>query len=130
MIRNNIHQSTPVRQETTEGVFTMKDNSFTRLLHNLIREHGTYRHGSYAVDTDAFSFTDMRLLLSYFVSNDELVSAYKSKPRTSQLFERHLKDIQHFIDEECDTVYCEAMEEMGMTQRKRPDNGEIYWVRR
>jgi hypothetical protein len=108
----------------------MEDNSFTRLLHNLIREHGTYRNGSYSVDTHDFSFTDMRLVLSYLVSNKELVSAYQSKPKTSQLFEKHLTDIQHFIDEECPTVYCEAMEEMGMTHRAHPDNGEIYWVKR
>ena len=130
MVKNNIHQLHAIKQDAKDGIFTMKDNSFTKLIHNLIREHGTYRHGSYTVDTLNFSFTDMRLVLSYFVSNDELVSAYKSKPRTSQLFEKHLKDIQYFIDEECSVVYCEAMEEMGLASRTCADNGETYWVRK
>jgi hypothetical protein len=86
--------------------------SLTRLLHNLIREHGQYKDQSYYVDVNSFPLSDKRLLLAYFEGAEWLEYAYESEIKTDALFSDHSKFIQKSIDDDCDELYREDMEEM------------------
>lgn len=125
-----IQQLQSIKQDATEGIFTMKGLSLTRLLHTLIREYGHYSDGSYSVDPSNFSLSDKKLILSHVIDSGEYEYACASPIRTETIFNEHISTIQNIIDDECYVVYCEDMEEAGMTRCTHPNNDEVYWVRR
>jgi hypothetical protein len=130
MNKNNIHQLHLIKQDTREGIFTMKGISLTNLLHTLIREYGTYHDGSYCIDPTNLSFSDKKLVLSHVTDSQEYEWASVNPTRTEAVFQEYIKHIQTLFDSECDEVYREDMEEYGMVGKNCSDNGEVYWVRR
>lgn len=130
MNRSNIHQLHRIKQDTKEGIFTMKGFALTKLLHSLIREYGSYHDGSYGVDISDFSLSDKKLLLSHVTDASEYEWACSSSSRAEALFLEYFNHMQSLIDDECYPVYCDDMEEMGMSPRHHADNNEVYWVRR
>jgi hypothetical protein len=130
MNKSNIHHLRLVRQDTKEGIYMTKGISLTRLVHNLIREYGTYRDGSYYVDVLHLTLSDKKLVLSHILDSEEYAWACESPTRTEALFLEHIDYVQGLFDWEYGTVYAEDMEEMGLVSRTHYDNGEVYWVRR
>lgn len=130
MKRTTIQQLHLIAQDTKEGIYTMKGLSFTRLLHNLIREYGTYYDGSYAVDPDTFSIADKKLILSHLVDIEDYQLAIQSNAYLEALFKENMRFIQSQLDRHCDEVYTEDMEEAGLVQCQHHDNNERFWVRR
>jgi hypothetical protein len=111
MNRSTLHQNCIITQDARKAKMN-KGLSLTKLLHNLIREHGTYKHGSYAVDVDTLPISDKRLLISHFESAEWYEYACKSHLHTETLFAEHKKYIQELMDENAHEVYQDAMEEM------------------
>lgn len=99
-------------EERQEGKFTMQGIAFTNLIHNLVREYGQYKHGSYSLDVDQFDLSDKRLVLSHMESAEWYEYACESPTNTEALFLEHKDFIQKLCDEERDEVYKEDMEEM------------------
>lgn len=130
MTESNIHYLFKTKQDAKEGIFTMKGIAFTRLIHSLIREHGHYYDGSYALDLDSLPLHDKKLILSHITDSEEQEWAFCCPVRTEALFAENISHIQSLFDDECYEVYKEDMEEMGLSQRNFNDNGETYWVRR
>ncbi len=130
MKKATIQQLYPKKQDTKEGVYTMKGIALTNLLHTLIREYGTYYDGSYSVDPKNFSLSDKRLILSHILTSDTYERSTLNNERLEAMFMNHNNLIQTLLDSECDSVYREDMEEMGMVLCRHHDNGEIYWVQR
>ena len=92
---------------------TKKGFSLTNLLHNLIREHGTYHDGSYAVDVLTFPLSDK----DYSSRRFESPRWYRYMPVDHQLIlKRYLMSASiraaGVVDKECDEVFKEDMEEM------------------
>ena|ERR1700733_6559224 len=100
------------KQDCQEGKFTMQGLAFTNLLHTLIREYGFYHDGSYSVDVDSFSISDKRLLISYYESAEWYEHACESIVHTESMFNECKAHVQNLINECCDDVYKEDMEEM------------------
>lgn len=130
MSKSNIQQLRLIKQDTKEGIFTMKGIALTKLLHNLIREYGTYHDGSYTIDPYSISLSDKKLIISHITDSEEYEWACQNPIRTESIFEEYIKYIQTLFDDECSEVYQEDMEEAGMVTRNHYDNGEPYWVRR
>lgn len=118
-----------IKQDIKEGIFTMKGLALTKLLHNLIREYGTYEDNSYSVDPKIFSLPDMKLILSHILDSEDYAFACENGERLEAMFMEYIDTIQSLLDSECYAVYSEAMEEMGMVSRICPINGESLWVR-
>lgn len=112
MNRSNIYHINSVKQDAKVGKFTIKGLSLTNLIHNLIREYGEYRDGSYSVDVDTFSISDKRLLISHFESAEWYEYSCESVTKTEAMFSEYSKHIQSLIDDEVDEVYRDDMEEM------------------
>jgi hypothetical protein len=130
MNRSNIHQLHRIKQDTKEGIFTMTGYAFTKLIHSLIREYGSYHDGSYGVDISTLSLSDKKLLISHIADSEEYEWACATPTRTEAVFLEYFDRLQGLIDDECYSVYCEDMEEMGMRKCNHADNNEVYWVRR
>lgn len=107
----NIYQTCIIKQDAKVGK-VQKGLSLTQLLHNLIREHGQYHNGSYAVDVEKLPISDKRLLLSHFESSEWYEYACQSHLHTETLFSEHKEYIKGLIDQDCYDVYIEDMEEM------------------
>lgn len=129
MKKYTIQQLHSTKQDIKEGIFTMKGLALTKLLHNLIREYGTYEDNSYAVDPKIFSLSDMRLILSHILDAEDYAFACENRERLEAVFMEYIDTIQSLLDSECYAVYSEAMEELGMASRVNGNNGEQYWVR-
>jgi hypothetical protein len=107
-----LHQIHIIKQDAKAGTVTKKGLSLLRLVHNLIREHGIYRHGTYYLDVHALPLHDKRLLLSHFESPEWYEYACVSANHTESLFEESADYIQKFVNDECYEVYIDDMEEM------------------
>ncbi len=109
---HNIHEIKLVKQATKEGIFTMKGISLINLLQSLINEYGTYKHGSMSVDPYSFSLSDKKLILSHITDSGEYEWLCENTTRTEASFSEYINHLQELLDEECDDVYRESMEEM------------------
>ncbi len=112
MISSTLQQINTIKQDAKVGIFTIKGLSLTNLIHNLIREHGKYKHGSYSVDVESFPISDKRLLISHFESAEWYEYACESATNTDVIFSESAPHIQSLFDDECDEVYRNDMEEM------------------
>lgn len=130
MINNNIHHIISIKQATKEGNFTMKGIALINLLHSLIREYGTYKHGSLSIDPNTLSLSDKKLVLSHITDSGEYAWIMENSIRVEVSFQEYIEHIQLLLDEECSEVYREDMEDRGMIERHHSDNNEIYWARR
>jgi hypothetical protein len=119
-----------IKQDIKEGIYTMKGLALTKLLHNLIREYGTYEDSSYAVDPKVFSLPDMKLILSHILDSEDYAFACENRERLEAMFMEYIDIVQSLLDNECDAVYHDDMEEMGMKRYRHQDNGETYWANR
>lgn len=129
MKKYTIQQIHLIKQDIKEGIFTMKGLALTKLLHNLIREYGTYEDGSYAVDPRIFSLSDIKLILSHILDSEDYAFACENRERLEVMFMEYIVTVQSLLDSECYAVYRETMEEVGMVSRVNGSNGEQYWVR-
>lgn len=111
MISATINHNCIIKQDAKVGKM-QNGLSLTRLLHNLTREHGQYKHGTYYVDVHSFPLSDKRLLLGHFESAEWLEYAYESEVKTEALFNEFSAHIQKLMDDDCDELYREDMEEM------------------
>lgn len=107
-----LHQFYLIKQDAQEGKFSMHGIAFTHLLHNLIREYGQYKNDSYHIDADQLSISDKRLILSHFESAEWYAHACESVTNTETLFDEYKDHIQKLLNDECDEVYRDDMEEM------------------
>lgn len=130
MNKTNIQHLHSIVQGTKEGIYTMKGINLTKLLHNLIREYGKYCDGSYAIDPLHFLLVDKKLILSYVTDDvEEYEWACETPNRIEVVFNEYLPLIQKLLDSECEEVYAENMEEMGMVRFNHSNNNESYWIR-
>lgn len=127
---NTIHDLVLTMQDTREGIFTVQGIAFTRLLHNIIREYGTYYDGTINVNIDSLDSSDKKLILSHLLDASEYEYACENIVNLEVVFNEYRNTINSLIDEECYTVYKENMEEQEMVMGRHSDNGEIYWRRR
>jgi hypothetical protein len=130
MSKSNIHYLLDVKQDAKEGIFTMRGISLTKLIHSLIREHGSYYDGTYSIEPDSLPLHDKKLILSHITDSEEQERAFSCPTRTEALLYENISHIRSLFDDECTEVYQEDMEEMGLTQKHFYDNNETYWVRR
>lgn len=112
MNSSNIYHINSIKQDAKVGIFTEKGLCLTNLIHNLIREHGQYQNGTYYVDVNTFPLSDKRLLISHFESAEWYEYACQSVTNTEIIFEEYAKHIQSLMDDDCDEVYRDDMEEM------------------
>lgn len=112
MNRSTLHQNDIIKQDARAAKLSNKGLSLTKLLHDLIREHGQYYDNSYSVDVEAFPISDKRLLLSHFESAEWYEYACKSHLHTETLFSEHKAHIQELMDIDASEIYREDMEEM------------------
>lgn len=108
----NIYRSCIIKQDAMVGYAIKKGFSLSNLIQNLIREYGTYRNNSFAVDVSSFDLSDKRLLISHFESAEWYEYACQSIEKTEAIFSEHESHIQNMIDQECFEVYRDVMEEM------------------
>lgn len=127
MSKSNIHQLRLIVQDSKEGIFTVTGIALTNLLHDLIREYGTYNDGTIYIDSNSFTNTEKKLLLSYLVGSDEYEYACTKSVRLEALYGEYKHHIQELLDEECDVVYREIMEDSEMRPYNHKDNNEVYW---
>jgi hypothetical protein len=112
MIGTNIHRINSLMQDRHEGKFTMQGLAFTRLIHNVIREYGTYGDNSYTVYMSDIGTTDRRLLLSHVLDPDEYEETCESVTRIDAAWNEKKKYLQSMIQHECGEVWRDDMEEM------------------
>lgn len=112
MKSSNIYHNCIIKQDARTAKLSNKGLSLTKLLHDLIREHGQYYDNSYSVDVESFPISDKRLLLSHFESAEWYEYACKSHLHTETLFAEHKNHIQELIDQDASEIYREDMEEM------------------
>ncbi len=117
-------------QDRLDGKVTKQGTALLNLMHNIIREYGTYSHNNFTVDVRNISLADKRLVVSYFESAEWLEWCTGNATRIEGLFDEHSKYFQELVDNECFTVYCEDMEEAGALMLKHPNNDECFWVGR
>jgi len=108
----------------------MNGLALTRLLHNVIREYGKYDGVNYSVSLSEIDLADRKLLLSHILDSGEYEWAMKSSSRINAYFDENRKHIQNLIDNECQEVYQEDMEEMGMHSSRDASSNELMWERR
>ncbi len=107
-----LHQLNTIKQDAQEGKFTMHGIALTNLIHTLIRGYAKYRNCSYAVDADNFSLADKRLVLSHYESAEWYEYACESETKTESLFTECKDHVQKLINDDCDYVFKQDMEEM------------------
>lgn len=113
MINARVQQNDIITQDAREiGYMTKKGLALTSLLHQLIREYGTYDNGSFSIDVDDFDVSDKRLLLSHFQDSEWYEYACESQIKTNELFNEGKKHYQRILDDECYECYTSVMEEM------------------
>jgi hypothetical protein len=112
MNRTTLHQFNIITQDRQEGIVTKNGLSLTRLLHNLIREHGRYFRDNYTVNLSDLSLADKRLILSHILDSEEYEEACTNNIRLNTYFHEYRNHIEKLIDDECEEVYREDMEEM------------------
>lgn len=112
MNRSTLHQIDIIKQDAMVGINMKKGFSLTSLLHNLIREYGTYQDNNLSVDVDNFELIDKRLLISHFESAEWYAYACESYEKTQALWDEHRNHIQKLINDDCYEVYKDVMEEM------------------
>jgi hypothetical protein len=95
-----------------EGYSTKARFRLHQLIDNLIREHGTYGRDAMDCDTNNFSISDKRLILSHITDAEEYEWACTSHVRTEALFKENIEYIEQLISEESGEVYRDIMEEM------------------
>lgn len=111
MNTTTIHEIKLIKQATKEGIFSMKGIALTNLLQNIIREYGKYDHGSMSIDPYSLSLSDKKLILSHITDSGEYEWIIENPVRTEAAFQEYIDHIQLLLDEECDEVYRDAMEE-------------------
>lgn len=112
MINRNLTHVDIIKQDAMVGTLTKRKFSLTQIIHNLIREHGSYKDGTFDLDVDELPISDKRLLLSHFEAAEWYEYACESELKTNALFSESAKYIQQLIDDECYEVYRDVMEEM------------------
>lgn len=112
MNRATLHQINVLMQDRQEGIVTMKGLSLTKLLHNLIREHGQFKSDGYVVNPSDFSLADKKLILSHVLESDDYADACTNNIRLNTYFHEYRDHIEKLIDSETDEVWREDMEEM------------------
>ncbi len=112
MISTNVHHVNFKKQHRQEAILSMHGLAFTRLIHNLIREYGTYHDGSYAVDVNSISMSDKKLVISHMESAEWYEWACETPSRIDAMFDEHSKYIQGLVDGDAYEVYQEDQEEM------------------
>lgn len=115
MNSTTLHHLYHIKQDAQEGKFSMHGIAFTNLLHNLIREYGRYKNNSYHVDVNHFSINDKRLILSHFESAEWYAHACESVTNTEVLFDEYKDHVKKLLDDECDEVYRDDMENRGLS---------------
>lgn len=112
MISTNLTHVNIIRQDATVGAVIKRNFPLDYLIHNLIREHGAYKGGTFSLDVEQLPLCDKRLLLSHFESAEWYEYACESHLKTNTLFSEHKQYIQKLVDDECYEVYRDVMEEM------------------
>ncbi len=113
MISSTLLRNDIIKQDAKVGSKVKKGFSLNKLIHNLIREYGTYSgHGYYDVDVDNFCLSDKKLLISHLDSAEEYAWACEQPTRVEALFSEHKTYIEELINDECWEVYQEDQEEM------------------
>jgi hypothetical protein len=107
----NVHQFNTLMQDRQEGRLTMNGFALQKLTHNLIREYGSYKDGSYVVKLSDLSLSDKKLLLSHIIESDEYEEICVNPYLAEMLFQEKEDYLWKLIDRECDEVYHEDMEE-------------------
>lgn len=130
MNKTNIHYLHVIKQDTKEGIYTMKGISLTNLIHSLIREYGYYSDGTYSIDPNTFLLSDKKLVLSHILDSEEYEWTLQNTTRIEIVFNENIKHIEQLFNSECDEVYRENMEESNLTRHTHQDNHESYWTRR
>lgn len=126
----SLHQIEKMKQDARDGIFTMNGLSLTRLVHNIIREYGSYQGGTYYVDARTLNNSDKKLILSHVAEYDDYKTSCESQHALEAIYLENLSYVQSLIDENCDEVYSDDMEELGLCRYRHADNGESFWVRR
>lgn len=111
MNRATLQQFRTPMQDRQDAKYTMKGLSLTKLIHRLIREHGTHGRDGYDVDLRDFDNTDRKLILSYLLDSEVYEQALASPTILEVEFWEHRKWIERLIDEEMWEVYQEDQEE-------------------
>lgn len=107
-----LHQINILKQDRQEGIVTIKGLSLTRLLHNLIREHGQFKSDGYSVNVSDFSLSDKKLILSHVLESDDYQDACVNNIRLNTYFQEYRNHIEELIDSESDEVWRDDMQEM------------------
>jgi hypothetical protein len=107
----NIHQVNTLMQDRQEGRFTMQGFAMQKLIHNIIRDYGTYKDNCYVVRLSDLSLSDKKLLLSHLIDADEYEEICANSTMAEMLFQEKEDLLWKLIDRECDEVYREDMEE-------------------
>jgi len=143
MNRNNIHQYCLVKQgkDAMEKTYSYQelislpylfDKKFISTLHDVIREHGKYRHGEIYLDTSSSHVTnsEKRDLLRFLLESDDYDFVCEDTDNLNLLYDEKESLLQALADHEAPNVYHDAMIEGGMRAVVHPNNDEIYYVRR
>jgi hypothetical protein len=130
MSNPNIHRLSTAMQYRHGGRLTVQGLAFTRLVHRIIREYGQYHDGSFSVWMSDIDMSDRRILLSHITNAEEYEEICASTEATEAYWNENEEYIQNLVDAECDQVYREDMEEMGMMCLHHQDNNEKFWIRR
>ena len=111
MNRANVHQFTILMQDRQEGILTMNGFAMQKLIHNIIREYGSYKDNCYTVNLSDISLSDKKLLLSHLIDSDEYEEICANPTLAEMMFQEKEDNIWKLIDRECDEVYRKDMEE-------------------
>lgn len=107
----NIYQNCIIKQDRQEGRFTMNGFAMQKLIHNIIREYGSYKDNCYTVNLSDISLSDKKLLLSHLIDADEYEEICANSTLAEMMFQEKKDNLWKLIDRECDEVYREDMEE-------------------
>ena len=108
----NIYHINSIKQDRHDVKVTMQGIALTNLVHSIIREYGIYNDNSYSVDVRNLDMADKRLVVSHFESAESYEWACETFSRINEVFNEHASYLQRLIDEECDDIYREDMEEV------------------
>lgn len=130
MNSTTIQQINSIKQDRQDGIYTMQGITRTRLIHRIIREYGQYDGVNYSVKLSEIDLNDRAEMLYHVLEDYEYRWCLISDKRINKMFDEHEKYIDELIEMECQDVYREDMEEMGMSLQRHSDNNEEYWIRR
>ena len=126
MINRTIRQIDSDKQVTMDVSPKQQGYALQRLIHSLIREYGKM-FDTYHVNFNDLAFYDQKIFLSYVTDSGEYEDALESDARTRAYIEEYKKYMQELLDENCDEVYVEVMEEMGMRSSRYSNNNDRVW---